>query len=88
MNELLNKFENKWFLSILRDDLKTVNWFLSSPEEINNAIENFDLSKLTSITFKEARPLLKVARVAYDAPEKNSVGLPILTIFAHKKFIS
>ena len=86
MNENLNKFENKWLLSIVREDPYNTKWFLSSPDEINEAICNFDLEKLSGLAFKEARALLKVSHMVYNTPEKNSLGLPLLSVYAHKKY--
>ena len=79
----MEKYESGWLLSVLRLDSSVGNqWFFLSPEEASGSI---DYANLSPIDFKKIRPLIKQSQLLSSVDIENDAGLPLVSVYAHKR---
>jgi hypothetical protein len=78
----MEKYENGWFLSVLRSNPN--EWYMFAPDDIKSA---FDVDPASALKFKEIRPLIVHSRMVLSSDERNDDGFPLVTVFAHKKHV-
>lgn len=82
----MEKFENGWFLSILRGSTLALpgKWFMFSPEDVPGLdLENMTIPESNTLNFKEARGLLRKAKIIANSDIMVDYGLPLVTVYTY-----